>query len=144
VYTKFPKPAEIEREWLLVDLEGQAVGRAASQIASLLRGKHKTTFSPHADTGDFVVCINADKVKLTGRKLTQKRYHRFTGFIGNIRSSSATEVLAKKPERIIKDAVRRMLPTGSLGRKSLRKLKVYVGVEHPHGAQKPREHKLTD
>jgi large subunit ribosomal protein L13 len=142
VYTKFPKPAEIEREWLLVDLEGQAVGRAASQIASLLRGKHKPTFTPHADTGDFVVCINADKVKLTGRKLSQKRYHRFTGYIGNFRSSSATEVLSKKPEKIIMEAVRRMLPSGALGRKSLRKLKVYAGVEHPHGAQKPREHKL--
>lgn len=143
MYTKFPKTAEIEREWLLVDLEGQAVGRAASQIASLLRGKHKTTFAPHFDNGDFVVCINAGKVKLTGRKLAQKRYHRFTGFIGNMRSASASELLAGKPEKIIREAVRRMLPSGALGRKSLRKLKVYAGTEHPHAAQKPREHKLA-
>ena len=142
MYTTYPKPTEIQRDWLLVDLEGQIVGRAASQIASLLRGKHKVTFTPHLDVGDFVVCINAEKVKLSGHKTEQKRYHRFTGYIGNMRSSTAAEVLATRPEEVIKAAVKRMLPSGTLGRRTLQKLKIYRGTEHPHTAQNPREHKL--
>ncbi|RMG93694.1 MAG: 50S ribosomal protein L13 [Deltaproteobacteria bacterium] len=140
--TPYPKPHEVERKWLLVDLSGQTVGRAASQIASILRGKHKPTYMPHADAGDFVVCINADKVRFTGRKLDAKQYHRFTGHIGNLKSLSAREMLAKKPEEIIKQAVRRMLPRTALGRAQFKKLKVYAGAEHPHAAQRPEPYTL--
>lgn len=136
--TPYPNPAEIERKWWVVDLEGATVGRAATQIASVLRGKHKPTFTPHLDAGDFVVCINAEKVKFTGRKLDQQQYHRFTGYIGNMKSMTAREMLAKKPEEVIKEAVRRMLPGNSLGRTTFKKLKVYAGTEHPHGAQNPQ------
>ncbi len=136
--THYPKAAEIQREWLLVDLDGLNVGRAASQIAKLLRGKHKPTFTPHLDVGDFVVCINADKVNFTGRKLDQKRYHKFTGYVGNMKSRTAREMLAQKPEQVIKLAVRRMLPRSPLGRATMRKLKIYAGAEHPHTAQSPK------
>ena len=117
--------------------------RAASQIASLLRGKHKPSFTPHVDTGDFVVCSNADKVVFSGRKLDQKQYHRFTGHIGNMRHETARELLARKPEEIIKIAVRRMMPRNALGRSSFDKLKVYTGTEHPHSAQNPKAYELT-
>lgn len=140
--TMYPKPAEVDRAWWLVDLDGQTVGRAATQIATLLRGKHKPTFTPHVDAGDFVVCINADKVKLTGRKLDQKEYHRFTGYIGNLKSLTAREMLAKHPEEVIKQAVRRMLPRNPLGRQTFNKLKVYAGGEHPHDAQRPQPFEL--
>ena len=133
--TVYPKPAEVQRDWWLVDLSGLTVGRAASQIASVLRGKHKPVFTPHVDTGDFVVCINADKVRFTGRKLDQKEYHRFTGYIGNMKHETARELLERKPEEIIKIAVRRMMPRNALGRQSYKKLKVYAGTEHPHTAQ---------
>jgi large subunit ribosomal protein L13 len=136
--TPYPNPAEIQREWWVVDLEGATLGRAATQIATLLRGKHKPIFTPHLDAGDFVVVINADKVKLTGRKLDQKEYHRFTGFIGNMKHFTAREMLAKKPEEVIKQAVKRMLPRNSLGRTTFKKLKVYAGAEHPHTAQNPK------
>jgi large subunit ribosomal protein L13 len=136
--TPYPNPAEIKREWWVVDLEGATLGRAATQIATLLRGKHKPIFTPHLDAGDFVVVINADKVKLTGRKLDQKEYHRFTGFIGNMKHFTAREMLAKKPEEVIKQAVKRMLPRNSLGRTTFKKLKVYAGTEHPHTAQNPK------
>ena len=108
--THYPKKEEIQREWLLVDLDGATVGRAASQIASLLRGKHKTTFTPHLDVGDFVVCINAEKVKFTGNKLTQQTYNKFTGYLGNMKTATAAEILERKPELVIKQAVKRMLP----------------------------------
>lgn len=140
--TRHQKSAEIRHDWLLVDLDGQTVGRAASQIASLLRGKHKPTFSPHVDVGDFVVCVNAEKVRLSGRKTEQKHYHRFTGHVGHMTRHSAAELLARKPEELIRNAVRRMLPRNPLGRQTYRKLKVYAGPEHPHGAQKPRPHPL--
>ncbi len=133
--TVYPKPEEVQRDWWLVDLAGLTVGRAASQIASVLRGKHKPIFTPHVDTGDFVVCINADKVKFSGRKLDQKEYHRFTGYIGNMKHETARELLERKPEEIIKIAVRRMMPRNALGRQSYKKLKVYAGGEHPHSAQ---------
>ena len=138
-----PKTHEVDRKWWIVDLSGVPVGRAATQIATLLRGKHKPLFTPHVDTGDFVVCINAEKVRLTGRKLDQKLYHRFTGYIGNMRQRSARELLATKPEEVIKAAVRRMLPRNALGRATFSKLKVYAGTEHPHVAQKPQPHPLT-
>ncbi len=139
--TVYPKPEEVQRDWWLVDLAGLTVGRAASQIASVLRGKHKPIFTPHVDTGDFVVCINADKVKFSGRKLDQKEYHRFTGYIGNMKHETARELLDRKPEEVIKIAVRRMMPRNALGRQSYKKLKVYAGGEHPHSAQtlKPLE-----
>ncbi len=140
--TPYPKPNEIERKWLLVDLSGQTLGRAASQIASLLRGKHKPTYMTHADAGDFVVCVNAEKIRLSGRKLDQKQYHRFTGHIGNLKSMTARELLAKKPEEVLKQAVRRMLPRTALGRAQFKKLKVYAGAEHPHAAQKPEPYTL--
>ena len=141
--TEYPKTGEVERSWWIVDLDGKTVGRAASQIATLLRGKHKPSFTPHVDTGDFVVCINADKVKFTGRKLDQKEYHRFTGYIGNMKHETARELLERKPEEVIKSAVKRMLPRTSLGRTSFKKLKVYVGAEHPHSAQDPKPYELT-
>lgn len=140
--TSYPKPGEISRQWWVVDLENATLGRAATQIATLLRGKHKPTFTPHLDVGDFVVVINADKVKLTGRKLDQKEYHRFTGYIGNMKHATAREMLAKKPEEVIKQAVRRMLPRTSLGRTTFKKLKVYAGGEHPHSAQDPQAFEL--
>jgi len=133
--TVYPKPEDVQRDWWLVDLAGLTVGRAASQIASVLRGKHKPIFTPHVDTGDFVVCINADKVKFSGRKLDQKEYHRFTGYIGNMKHETARELLDRKPEEVIKIAVRRMMPRNALGRSSYKKLKVYAGSEHPHSAQ---------
>ena len=140
--TPIPKPAEIQRDWWVVDLDGATVGRAATQIATLLRGKHKTIFTPHLDAGDFVVCINAEKVKFTGNKLDDKKYHRFTGYIGNMKSATAREVLASRPEEVIKQAVKRMLPKGSLGRSTFSKLKVYAGTEHPHSAQAPKAFSL--
>ncbi len=136
--TPYPNPAEIQRDWWVVDLEGATLGRAATQIATLLRGKHKPIFTPHLDAGDFVVVINAEKVKLTGRKLDQKEYHRFTGFIGNMKHFTAREMLERKPEEVIKQAVKRMLPRNSLGRTTFKKLKVYAGAEHPHIAQNPK------
>jgi large subunit ribosomal protein L13 len=137
--TMYPKTGEIQRTWWLVDLEGQTVGRAATRIATLLRGKHKPTFTPHVDTGDFVVCINAEKVQFSGRKLDQKQYHRFTGYIGNMKEITARELLARKPEEVIKMAVKRMLPKNPLGRTTFKKLKVYAGGEHPHTAQNPQK-----
>jgi len=129
---------EAGRAWHVVDLEGVPVGRAAAKIASVLRGKHKPSFTPHNDCGDFVVALNADKVRLTGRKLDQKIYYRHTGHPGGLVEPTAREVLAKHPERVITLAVRGMLPKNSLGRKLLKKFKVYAGTEHPHGAQNPQ------
>jgi large subunit ribosomal protein L13 len=140
--THIPNPAEIKRDWLLIDLQGQTVGRAASMIASLLRGKHKVEFTPHLDVGDFVVCINADKVKFTGAKLDQQTYNKFTGYLGNMTTLTAREMLAKKPEVVISSAVKRMLPKGPLGRQTFKKLKVYAGAEHPHTAQNPKPHAI--
>jgi len=140
--TLYPKPAEIQRKWWVVDLEGATLGRAATQIATLLRGKHKPIFTPHLDAGDFVVVVNAEKVTLTGRKLDQKVYHHHTGYIGNMKHVTARELLAKKPEELIKLAVRRMLPRNSLGRSTFKKLKVYTGGEHPHEAQDPKAYEL--
>ncbi|MCA9661714.1 MAG: 50S ribosomal protein L13 [Myxococcales bacterium] len=140
--THYPT-AEIPRDWLVIDLEGQTLGRAASQIASLLRGKHKPTFTPHADCGDFVIVINADKVKLTGRKLDNKLYRRHSGYIGSTKTRTARQMLAAKPEQLIKIAVRRMLPRGPLGRATYGKLKVYAGGDHPHTAQQPKPYTLS-
>ncbi|MBO8131499.1 MAG: 50S ribosomal protein L13 [Candidatus Marinimicrobia bacterium] len=137
--TYFPKRDDIKREWVLVDAEGKSLGRLASKIASILRGKNKPYFSPHLDTGDFVVVINADKVRLTGKKASQKTYFKHSGYLGGWRQIPFKEMLAKHPERIIKHAVWGMLPKNRLGRKIFKKLKVYSGTEHPHQAQKPQE-----
>jgi large subunit ribosomal protein L13 len=131
------KPGEVERKWFVVDADGKVLGRLASQIAQVLRGKHRPTFTPHVDTGDFVVVINASKVKLTGEKLTKKLYHRWSGIPGGFRSEEARHVMAKKPDYVIRKAVWGMLPKNVLGRQLLTKLKVYAGAEHPHAAQKP-------
>lgn len=137
------KPGEVERQWFVIDLEGQTVGRAATQIATLLRGKHKPQFTPHVDTGDFVVVINADKVVFRGNKLDQKMYYRHSGYPGGLYESTAREVLARDPGRIITSAVRGMLPKTTLGRQLLKKLKVYAGPEHPHQAQEPEVFELN-
>jgi large subunit ribosomal protein L13 len=131
------KPGEVERKWVLLDAQDQVLGRLATKAATLLMGKHKPEYTPHVDTGEFVVVVNAGSVKLTGRKLDQKRYWRHTGYPGGIRSRSAREVLAKRPEWMIREAVKGMLPKNVLGRQLLSKLKVYADGQHPHAAQKP-------
>ncbi len=131
------KPSEVKREWFVVDAEGKALGRLASEIASRLRGKHKPIYTPHIDTGDYIVVINAEKVEVTGKKFTDKMYYRATGYVGNLKSISFDKLQAQRPERIIELAVKGMLPKGPLGRDMYRKLKVYAGPEHNHHAQKP-------
>ncbi len=131
------KPAEVSRDWYLVDAEGQTLGRLATEVARRLRGKHKPVFTPHVDTGDYIVVINASKVRVTGNKLKDKVYHHHTGYIGNLKSISLEKLLKKAPERVIEKAVKGMLPKNSLGRKMLGKLKVYAGSEHNHAAQQP-------
>jgi large subunit ribosomal protein L13 len=131
------KPGEIPRKWFVVDANGQVLGRLASKVATVLRGKHRPTFTPHVDAGDFVVVINAEKIKMTGEKLTKKLYHRWSGYPGGFRSEAARLVLEKKPDFIIRKAVWGMLPKNVLGRQLLTKLKVYSGTKHPHEAQKP-------
>jgi len=132
------KPLEVQQDWLLIDAEGQTLGRLAVDIAHRLRGKHKPVFTPHVDTGDFIVVINAEKVKLTGKKLEDKKYYRHTGYPGGIRETNAAKMLAAKPTDILTIAVKGMLPKNSLGRKMLSKLKVYAGSAHPHQAQQPQ------
>lgn len=136
------KPQEVERKWYVVDVNGLTLGRAASQIALILRGKNKPTFTPHVDTGDFVIVINADKVVLTGKKLDQKMLRHHSLYPGGLKEVPYKEALAKKPEFVFQEAVRRMLPSGVLGREVLKKLKVYRGNEHNHEAQKPEVLKL--
>lgn len=131
------KPEDFNRDWYVVDASDQVLGRLATQIAMRLRGKHKPIFTPHVDTGDFIVVINADKIQLTGRKTDQKMYWRHSGYPGGIRGVSAKRMLETKPEELIRHAVRGMLPKNRLGRKLLKKLKVYSGAEHPHQAQQP-------
>ncbi len=131
------KPSEVQRRWFVVDAQGKVLGRLASRVAAILRGKHKPTFTPHVDGGDFVVVVNAEKVKLTGRKLQEKVYYWHTGYPGGIKSATAAQMLERKPEWVIQKAVQRMLPKNPLGRRMLKKLKVYRGPEHPHAAQRP-------
>ncbi len=135
--TPMAKKGEIEKKWHLVDAKGKTLGRLASRIAILLRGKHKPTFTPHVDVGDFVVVVNADKVSLTGKKWREKLYIYHTGYPGGFKSISAEQVKGKKPERLITMAVQGMLPKNKLGRKMIKKLKVYAGEAHPHQAQQP-------
>jgi large subunit ribosomal protein L13 len=142
IKTYTPKPEDIQREWLVVDAKDQTLGRLASQIAHLLRGKHKPIFSPHMDVGDYVIVINCDKVRVTGRKLDQKNYYWHSGYPGGLRSRTLREQLDKFPERVIEAAVRGMLPKNKLGRQMIKKLKVYKGDSHPHAAQKPKVYEL--
>ena len=132
-----PKKDDIQRNWSLIDADGMVLGRLASEVAQRLRGKNNPQFVPYADTGDFVVVVNAEKILLTGRKLDQKVYYRHTGFIGGLKSITARKLKEKKPEELLRQAVKGMLPKNSLGRKLNKKLKVYVGPEHPHEAQQP-------
>ena len=129
------KEKEVKKNWYLVDAENKILGRLAAQIAMRLRGKHKPIFTPHADTGDFIVVINAEKVSLTGRKWNNKIYYRHSGYIGGLKEISAKKLLEKKPEDVLRFAVKGMLPKNSLGRRQLKKLKIYAGSEHPHQAQ---------
>ncbi len=132
------KAEEINREWFLVDAEGKTLGRMASEIALRLRGKHKPEFTPHVDTGDYIVVVNAEKVAVTGNKLNDKVYQHHTGYVGNLKTIKLKDMLAKHPERVIEKAVKGMLPKNTLGRDMYRKLKVYAGPVHPHEAQEPK------
>jgi large subunit ribosomal protein L13 len=136
--TPSAKPGEVERAWFVVDASDYNLGRLATRVATVLRGKHKPIFTPHVDTGDFVVVINASKVNLTGGKLYQKHYHRYSGYPGGMRSIGAETVREEDPERMIQQAVRGMLPKNKLSRQIIKKLKVYPGAEHPHEAQQPQ------
>ena len=135
--TYMPNPETVERKWYVVDAEGQTLGRVSSEIAKILRGKHKPEFTPHADMGDYVIVVNAEKVKVTGKKLSQKIYYRHSDYVGGMKETTLKEMLATHPERVISFAVKGMLPKGPLGRQMYKKLFVYVGAEHPHAAQKP-------
>jgi len=138
------KPAEVVREWLVIDGAGHSLGRVASQVAMILRGKHKPTYTPHTDTGDFVIVINTDKLVLTGNKLEDKEYFRHTGFPGGAKFVQAKTMMATKSDWALERAIKGMLPKNSLGRQMFRKLKVYKGETHPHEAQQPRKHELKD
>ncbi len=131
------KPAEVERKWYVVDADGKTLGRLASEVASVLRGKNKPTFTPHVDCGDYVIVINAEKVAVTGKKRAEKIYKKHTGYPGGLREITFDKLQQKKPEEIIRHAVKGMLPDGKLGRQMFKKLKVYAGAEHGHAAQKP-------
>ncbi|PLX71892.1 MAG: 50S ribosomal protein L13 [Desulfuromonas sp.] len=137
--TQIAKKAELQKNWYVVDLEGKILGRAATEIARVLRGKHKPIFTPSVDTGDFVIVVNADKVCLTGNKLSQKVYHRHSGYPGGLKSVTAAKLLEKQPDELIRKAVKGMLPKNKLGRQMFRKLKIYCGGEHPHQAQQPKQ-----
>ncbi len=132
------KPGDIEKKWLLIDAEGVVLGRLAATVATLLRGKHKPRYTPHMDCGDNVIVVNAEKIHLTGKKLSDKIYYRHTGYPGGIKSRTAGQILeGRHPERVVAKAIERMIPRGALGRQQLRNLRVYAGAEHPHEAQKP-------
>ncbi len=135
--TYTPRPADVEPKWFVVDAEDMILGRLSTKVAHVLRGKHKPTFAPHIDVGDFVIVVNADKVRLTGRKGEQKMAYRHSGFPGSLKSVPFARLLAERPEALIERSVRGMLPRNTIGRAQLRKLKVYAGPDHPHAAQKP-------
>jgi len=137
--TQVAKKEELQKDWYVVDLEDKVLGRAATEIARVLRGKHKAIYTPSVDTGDFVIVLNAEKVRLTGNKLSQKMYHRHSGYTGGLTSVTAGQMLEKTPEELIKKAVKGMLPKNRLGRQMFKKLKVYCGADHPHQAQQPKE-----
>jgi large subunit ribosomal protein L13 len=142
--TKSVRPQDVVRRWYVVDAQDKVLGRLATRIATVLRGKHQPHFTPHVDTGDFVIVVNAEKVKLTGKKRQQKTYIRHTGWVGHLKSTTADKLLAgPHADRVVREAVRRMLPTNALGRRMFRKLKVYAGPTHPHEAQQPQEFPLA-
>jgi len=138
VKTYVTKPDEVEREWFVVDAEGKTLGRLASEVARILRGKHKPNYSPSVDVGDYVIVINAGKIRVTGRKLDQKIYYRHSGYPGGLKQIRLRDLLARHPTRVIEHAVRGMLPKNRLGRRMFKKLKVYAGPDHPHHAQRPK------
>lgn len=140
--TFMAKANEIERKWYVIDAEGKTLGRLSSEVATLLRGKHKPIYTPHVDTGDHVIIVNAEKIELTGNKLNGKVYYRHSGYTGGLKTTTALEMRTKQPEKMIELAVRGMLPKGSLGRQMFKKLNVYAGNEHPHEAQKPEVYEL--
>jgi large subunit ribosomal protein L13 len=131
------KPAEVRRDWFVVDATGKTLGRLSTEIAHRLRGKHKPQYTPHVDTGDYIVVVNAEKIRVTGNKVKDKMYHRHTGYIGNLKSASLETMLEEHPERVLQNAVKGMLPKGALGRQMFRKLRVFKGPEHDHAAQQP-------
>jgi large subunit ribosomal protein L13 len=137
--TPVAKKEELQKDWYVVNLEDKVLGRAATEIARVLRGKHKAIFTPSVDTGDFVIVLNAEKVRLTGNKLSQKMYYRHSGYTGGLTSTTAGKMLEKTPEELIRKAVKGMLPKNKLGRQMFKKLKVYCGADHPHQAQQPKE-----
>jgi len=141
--TYMPNEAAIERKWYVVDATGLTLGRLASEVAKILRGKNKPIFTPHADTGDYVIVVNAEKIVVSGKKLNDKIYYSHSDYVGGMKETSLKEMLAKKPEKVVELAVKGMLPKGPLGRKMYTKLFVYAGAEHPHAAQKPEELKLS-
>lgn len=140
--TYMAKTGEVQRDWHVVDATDVPLGRLSSEVAAILRGKHKPTFTPHTDTGDFVIIINAEKIALTGNKADGKMYHRHSGYAGGLKSISAGELRATKPERLLELSIKGMLPKNTLGRKQFTKLNVYAGTEHPHAAQSPVEYKV--
>ena len=131
------KPAEVRRDWFVVDATGKTLGRLSTEIAHRLRGKHKPEYTPHVDTGDYIVVVNAEKVRVTGNKLKDKMYHQYTGYVGNLKSKSLEKMLEDSPERVLQNAVKGMLPRGPLGRDMFSKLRVFKGPEHDHAAQQP-------
>jgi large subunit ribosomal protein L13 len=143
VRTYTPKPGQIERAWHVIDATDVVLGRLAAQVAILLRGKHKAVFAPHLDAGDYVIVINADKVALTGDKLTQKKAYRHSGYPGGLKAVPYGELMARRPQEVVRKAVRGMLPKNRLARQQLSKLKIYAGPDHPHTAQRPQPHPLT-
>ena len=137
--TFMPNPAKVERKWYVVDATGKTLGRLSAEVAKVLRGKNKPTYTPHIDTGDYVIVVNADKIEVTGKKLDQKIYYNHSDYVGGMRETTLSEKLAKKPEDVIYLAVKGMLPKGPLGRSMIKKLRVYAGPEHNNAAQKPKE-----
>jgi large subunit ribosomal protein L13 len=135
--TGFAKKENVERKWNVIDAKDQVLGRLAAEIARRLRGKHKPTYTPHIDTGDYIIVVNADKIRLTGNKLDKKIYYRHTGYPGGLKSITANKLLQRKPERVLEHAVKGMLPKNRLGRRMYKKMKVYIGPDHPHEAQQP-------
>lgn len=140
--TYYAKPGEVEREWLLIDATDVTLGRLAAAVATILRGKHKPQYTPHVDCGDYVIVINADKIKMTGTKSSEKVYYHHTAYVGGLKSETFSQAMARHPERVVEHAVKGMLPKNALGHKMFMKLKVYAGPDHPHAAQKPREIKV--
>lgn len=142
IKTYTPKPEDIQREWFVIDAKDQTLGRLAARIAHILRGKHKPTFSPHVDMGDFVIVVNCDKIRVTGNKLDQKMYYRHSNYPGGFKSETLRDLMQRHPDRVIHEAVRGMLPHTRLGRQMIKKLKIYEGANHPHEAQKPKVYEL--